>query len=336
MIEDEIFKKSIVVPKKLLEYGFIKENDDYIFHKPIMNHDFEIIITYSDKMRGKIIDKDLEEEYLAYRVDNNVGEFVSQIREIFINSLKDIQNKCCIENTFVFEQANRIAKLIKDKYGDIPEFLWEDDKNAVFRNQNNKKWYGIIMYINQNKLDSIDRMVEVMNIKLPPEIIDQLLIKKGYYKAYHMNKKYWISFLLDDTISDDELMKYIDISYQYTVETNDWVIPANPHYWDIIHCFDHKNIIEWKAPNSIHKGDYVYIYVGQPYSCLLYKCVVLETNLLSSYEGISSLMKIELLERYSKEQYPFELLKKYDLRAIRGARRMPNRLIQFIKKQEQN
>ena len=85
-----------------------------------------------------------------------------------------------------------------------------------------------------------------MNVKLPPEQIDELVKKKGYFRAYHMNKKYWITFKLDDTLPDEELEKLIDISYQYTIETKDWVVPANPKYWDIIHCFDKTDEIDWK------------------------------------------------------------------------------------------
>ena len=37
-----------------------------------------------------------------------------------------------------------------------------------------------------------------------------------FYKAYHMNKKKWISIILDETLSDEDIFKYIDESYQLT------------------------------------------------------------------------------------------------------------------------
>lgn len=37
--------------------------------------------------------------------------------------------------------------------------------------------------------------------------------KKGIYIAYHMNKKNWVSIILDDTLTDNEIISLIDISY---------------------------------------------------------------------------------------------------------------------------
>ena len=221
MIEEEIFKKSIIDLDKCKKYGFFDSNGIYTYKKSILKDTFEIIITIKDnKVTGKIIEKELEEEYLNYRIESNVGEFVGSIKEEFIKLLKDIKDKCTIQNEFVFAQANRISNWIKDTYHDNPEFLWNDDKNAVFRNKNNKKWYGIIMYINQNKISTTDKMIEVMNVKLPPEQIDELVNKKGFYRAYHMNKKYWITFTLDNTIEDNKLKELIEISYGYTIKKN--------------------------------------------------------------------------------------------------------------------
>ena len=58
--------------------------------------------------------------------------------------------------------------------------------------------------------------MEIINVKLEEEKIKQLLNKQGFYPAYHMNKKSWISIVLDDTINDDEIMDYINESYQFT------------------------------------------------------------------------------------------------------------------------
>ncbi len=218
-MEQEIFKKSIILKDKLLEYGFIKEKDTYLYKKSILNNNFEIIISIrNNKVKAKIIDKELDEEYLNYRIENQIGEFVSTIRNELRKTLEDIKEKCTLQNIFIYKQSNRISNWIKEKYNVEPEFLWDDDKNAVFRNNDNKKWFGIIMYVNKNKLAKEDKMVEVMNVKLPPETIDTLVTKQGYYRAYHMNKKYWITFILDDTNKDEDLYELIKISYNYTID----------------------------------------------------------------------------------------------------------------------
>ena len=339
-MEEEIFKKSIFIEEKLLEYGFTKNANQYTYHKDILKGEFEVIVTVEkNHAKGKIIEKELDEEYLNFRIENQIGEFVSTIKEEFLKILEDIKEKCTIDSTFVYDQSNRISNWIKETFKDSPEFLWDDDVNAVFRNNQNKKWYGIIMYINKNKLEKLekeDKKVEVMNVKLPPEQIDELVKKKGYYRAYHMNKKYWITFILDDTIDDDELKKLIRKSYEYTIDTKDWVIPANPAYWDVIHRFDNQDEIDWKQINNIEIGDYVFLYVGKPYSCILYKCQVLEKDIKSPYPSFPTCMRIRLVKRYKETDYPFEKLKKLDLRAIRGPRRMPVKLLKEMEKAEKD
>ncbi len=335
-MEKEIFKKSEIDTNKLIKYGFIKENNKYVYMKNILNNSFEIIIIVeNNNVKGKIIDKEINEEYLSFRIENQVGEFVSKVRDEYISLLEDIKNKCTMTKSFIYNQSNRIAQKIKELYNDEPEFLWEDNTSAVFRNKNNKKWYGIIMNINKNKLDEEDKDVEVLNIKLNEKLIEDLLKKKGFYKAYHMNKKYWISIILDDEVPDEEIINLIQESYNYTVETNEWVIPANPKYWDIINCFNDTNIIDWKQSKGINKDDIVYIYVGSPYSAILYKCQAIECNKESIYHEFSKSMSIKLIERYPKDKYTFDIVKDYDLKAIRGARRMPQKLIDKIKEDEQ-
>ena len=219
MIENEVFKKSIIKKDLCIEYGFKQVKNKLIYQKDILNQSFEIIVVIeNNEVKGKVIDKELQEEYLNYRIENQTGEFVSSIREEFMSTLKDIRDHCTIQKNFVSKQANRISTWIQKTYHDLPEYLWDNDKDAVFRNKDNKKWYGIIMYLNRNRIDKKEEMVEAMNVKLPPEMIDQLVEKKGYYRAYHMNKKHWITFILDDTIKDKELQQLISISYQYTVK----------------------------------------------------------------------------------------------------------------------
>ena len=105
-------------------------------------------------------------------------------------------------------------KVIKDKYSNSPEFLWKYDNNiGVFRKASSKKWYGIIMYIDVSKIDDGVGKVEVINIKLGREKIQKLLNNKGFYPAYHMNKKDWITIILNDTLKDNDIIALIDESY---------------------------------------------------------------------------------------------------------------------------
>ena len=139
------------------------------------------------------------------------------MREEYQEILEDIASKCFIIVPFLSSQANRLADQIKKKYQDNPEFIFKKDPNyGVFRNPHTHKWYALIMNIDGSKLCNIKKEIEIINVKLDDELIPSLLQEDGFYPAYHMSKKNWISIILNDTLSDDEIMKYIIESHKYT------------------------------------------------------------------------------------------------------------------------
>ena len=212
-MEQDIFKKSIFDNNKLIKYGFIKKNNIYTYTTNILNNKFRIEITINkNKLTSKIYDIEMNDEYLNINVISNQGTFINKIRTSYQEVLIDIKNRCCINNLFLYSQTNRITEYISKTFNIEPEFLFNDESTGVFRN-NKKKWFGIIMHINKNKLTNEDKDIEVINIKLDPLLIIELIKKEGYYKAYHMNKKYWISITLDDTVNDKEIIKLIKESY---------------------------------------------------------------------------------------------------------------------------
>lgn len=314
-IEKEIFKRSNIAWDQLIPYGFQKQGDKYLISKKILNDSFriDVVISKDGNVQGKIFDFAFEEEYRNYRIENQVGEFINKVREEFENFLIEIKNHCTIPNYFITNQANRITNLINQEYHDSPEFPWNDlPGSGIFRHSNNKKWYGLIMNINRNKIDNGNEEVEILNVKLEEEEIQKLLKQKGFYHAYHMNKKNWITIILNDTVTDEIIMDCIRKSYQLTNHLNEWLIPANPNYYDMIHCFDTTDTIFWKQSSNINVGDIIYLYIGSPYSAIFYQCKVLEVNIPYEYKdkniSMTRGMKIKLMKRYQKEKYTFTKL----------------------------
>jgi predicted DNA-binding protein (MmcQ/YjbR family) len=214
-IETDIFKRATVDYKKLEKYGFKKETEKYIFEKHFLKNEFKALITVDSKgvVSGKVFDLQVDEEYTNIRTDMT-GEFVTKVRESYKEILLDIREHCFETNYFIFDQSNRINKYIKEKYNNEPEFLWDKSPGfAVYRNEKNNKWYGIIMNIDLSKLDEGTGEVEIINVKLDANKIQKLLKEKGFYKAYHMNKTEWISILLNNTLKDEEITCLIDESY---------------------------------------------------------------------------------------------------------------------------
>lgn len=111
-----------------------------------------------------------------------------------------------------------IFEYIRDKYQVFPDYPWSrHPDHAVFRHPSHKIWFCLSMAIEANKLGLDDsRMIEVINLKIQPELIGGLLHKKGIYPAYHMNKDHWISLNLAKVEKIDEVKVLIDQSYDLT------------------------------------------------------------------------------------------------------------------------
>ena len=332
-IEDEIFKKYKLEEDKLLKYGFKKEFDIYKYSKFFMNDAFraEICIDKNGKVAGKVIEIELDEEYTNFRMENAVGEFVNKVKEEYINILQDIANNCFKREYFIFEQSNRITNLINKKYNVNPEFLWDKFPGfGIFRNERSNKWFSIIMNIDKSKIISDDSgEVEILNVKLDDDV-QKYLGKNGIYPSYHLSKKSWVTIILDDTLSDKKIMELVDLSFNLSNIKGEWIVPANPKYYDIINAFNDTDTIIWKQSNNIAAGDIVYLYVAEPYSAILYKCEAIETDIPYEYKdknlSIKKVMKIKLLKKYKEDEFTFKKLNEYGIKAIRGPRSVTDKL----------
>ncbi|MBQ7081454.1 MAG: MmcQ/YjbR family DNA-binding protein, partial [Fibrobacter sp.] len=103
----------------------------------------------------------------------------------------------------------------EQKYGDKPEYLWERfPQFAAIRKHENKKWYCLLGTVEKSKVGlKGDEIIEVANFKIVPKELPELLKKPGYLPAYHMNKKSWVTVVLDGTVPLTEIKKLLDKSY---------------------------------------------------------------------------------------------------------------------------
>ncbi len=242
---------------------------------------------------------------------------------------------------------NDVLRYVKRKYSCEAEYLWAGfPAYAVVRHDDNQKWFGLIMNIPRKKLGlEGNEIVDILDVKLGDTLLCDLFLQQdGFFPGYHLSKGNWISILLDGTVPVKEIKDLIDRSYLVTASqktkhelrpSKEWIIPSNPHYYDIVHAFDDSDTIYWKQGQSIKAGDTLFMYVGAPVSAILYKCKVIETDIpyrkKNPNVNISALMKIRLLKRYPPERFPFERLKSdYEIYAVRGPRGIPENLSQDL------
>ena len=114
-------------------------------------------------------------------------------------------------------QVNIVVKHIKTEYGAEPEFLWPDryPGYAVFRHDNNKKWFALVATISSKSLGlKEDKAIDVINLKFDKnQTYDFAETSDHIFPAYHMNKNNWITILLDGTLSDKLIFELIKKSY---------------------------------------------------------------------------------------------------------------------------
>lgn len=342
--ESDFFKRYNPDFEQLTQYGFRHTENGYEYSADMMDGQFRAQIYISDDCHicGKIIETELNEEYIGYRIANQAGAFVGQVRQAYNALLNDIRQNCFTKQYFLTAQANRIAGTIIARYGDIPEFMWDKAPGfGVFRNPKSHKWYALVMNIDKSKLDggseakeSAPSEVEVLNLKLTADLVQTLLSQNGYYPSYHMKKPDWISLILDETIDDDQVMKLVEISHANSVgrtdKSKEWLVPANPKYYDIEDAFRQSDEILWKQSGNILVGDIAYMYVAQPVSAILYKCEVTQADIPYRYHddnlAMTKAMRIRLLKTYSSDAFTFAKLSEYGIRAVRGPRGVPESL----------
>ena len=96
---------------------------------------------------------------------------------------------------------------------------FEDDLDtAVVRHGVDGKWFGLFMQVSRNRIGlSGQGKVNVLNLKIEPE--ESYTVREIYSSilpAYHMNKRHWISVILDGSIPNDFCELLIGKSYDLT------------------------------------------------------------------------------------------------------------------------
>lgn len=112
----------------------------------------------------------------------------------------------------------KIIKHVEDKYHVKPDYPFEKyPKFAVFRHKENEKWFGLIMNVEKEKLGlDGEKEIDILDVKLEPEIVGSMKEKEGFLSAYHMNKEHWITAKLTGEVKFEEIKKLIEDSFHLT------------------------------------------------------------------------------------------------------------------------
>ena len=198
--------------EQLKGFGFKEEAEKLIYRKEILDSSFLIEISFVDsQLLVEVYDLEFDEVYSLYSVDSAVGETVQNIREHVENLLRSILG--------LADESGKIGSEVIDycnKYGGnhVNPFKKHLDILAFVNEKN--KWYALLMDVEYNKLNKntdITTKVKILNVKNPTDNILDIIDNKNIFPAYHMNKKHWISIVLDKNIKLETIKELIYISY---------------------------------------------------------------------------------------------------------------------------
>ena len=203
---------------QLISLGFCsavdKEELEYI--SPIDSLKMTVKITFKNgALFGSVYDE-YKEEYTLHQTSSS-GDFVDKVRGEYKRIVSKIASSL-EEKSEPFDdgQSARLVCYAREKYGTKLDFPFGDG-SAVARHEKSGKWYFALLKITHDKLgiDS-DTPCEVVNLKLAPSVIEKVVDNRKIFPAYHMNKKHWVSVLLNGTLDDGDLFSLVDMSYDLT------------------------------------------------------------------------------------------------------------------------
>lgn len=111
-------------------------------------------------------------------------------------------------------KREEIYEYVKKQYGTVPEYLWKESPESAVLRHKNGKWYAVLMQVEKSRLGlEGDTKVDIPDVKCDADMVGLLTQTYGFLPGYHMNKKYWITMLLDGTVSEAKILDFLDMSY---------------------------------------------------------------------------------------------------------------------------
>ena len=122
-------------------------------------------------------------------------------------------------------------KFILENFGGIvKDNPWEKEPNfTVFRHADNQKWIALRFCATKEQLSKLGddeilrgyadgEQIDIVNVKVEPEMIGDIVKLPGFLPAFHMNRQHWVTILLDAEVDAEKTKALVDISYNLTAK----------------------------------------------------------------------------------------------------------------------
>jgi predicted DNA-binding protein (MmcQ/YjbR family) len=210
-----------VNPSLLEQEGFCRDNGVYRCRKSFADPNFYALFLLSeDRFDVKVYETSFNEEYIPFTLKSVQTPLVAGLREQVNAWVQAILATAFDQN----DMKSRLLAYGKEKYGSEPEHPFDEDPYqaaTVLRIAKGGRWYALFMGVKAKAMGFKDEgEVDVVNLKADPEAMSFIIDNRHFFPAYHMNKKLWISIVLDETTPWEKTIALLDASYALVIKKN--------------------------------------------------------------------------------------------------------------------
>lgn len=212
MVIGNVFDRYTFDDSRAQAYGFVLNDGVYTLRKPLSEEGFYAVYSAAeDRFEVNVFEEPDGEPFLPFNVKDVEGGFVGAVRQETEQLTQEI-----LENCFTLTDVKALLiDHVRRKYGTIPEAPWGAlEQYHTLNTAKRHKWYGLFMLIPYKYLGvEKEGRIHVLNLKIRTEDIPAVVDHVHFFPAYHMNKKYWISVLLDRDVNIERVKHLLDESY---------------------------------------------------------------------------------------------------------------------------
>lgn len=218
---DSFFRYRRPVPERLLAAGFTRGEGGFTktFTLPSSGFLLTVRVASDGTVSTETTDPATGEPYVTH-LEGVAGAFVGAVRADFEAVLSDVAATCFERDDFKSQQARMIATFARGRWGEELEFLWERfPGNAILRRQDTRKWYALLVRMDLKKLGGAKTgMGEIAVLRADPAAMGTLVDNTSRFPGWHMNKKNWLTLVLDGSLPDDEVTGFLEASRELAVK----------------------------------------------------------------------------------------------------------------------
>ena len=202
-----LLQNNFPVAEKLTAYGFTQQGDGWHLERTLpFNNLVMVVDLIPPQFIVRVIDQTFNDDFLPFEIKGGTSPIKAAVDEL----LNDMVATCFTnpKRELIAHCENTYHTLVEQPWEKFPEYY-------TFKTAKRQKWYAVILRIPCQKIGFTGTgQIDIVNVKLPPEQIPTLIDGRHYFASYHMDKRYWLTIVLNQDTDWPQVKRLLDQSYQ--------------------------------------------------------------------------------------------------------------------------